>query len=561
MSALLEVSDLHVRFAGGAHALRGVDLAVDAGRRLAIVGESGAGKSTLALSLLGLIASPEASGSVRIGGIELVGASPEILRQLRWETVAITLQQAPMSPVHTVGSQIAEPLRDRRGLSGPEAARRAQALADEVALDGAVLARFPHQTSGGERRRAALAMALALDPQLLVLDEPTAGLDPATRHDLVERIAGLSDRRGLALVVVTHDLPVAARLSDEVIVLYAGAAVEAGPAAATLARPAHPYSAGLVGAFPVLSTTKDLRPIRGEPADARSLPDGCAFTPRCTQSVAICHEVRPPLAPARGRLVACHLGGLQTLLTVTALRKTFPVRGRGAPAPALVDVDIEVREGESVGVVGPSGSGKTTLARIIGGHLRADGGQVVLAGTDSRGQVQLVAQDPWEALSPRLPVHELVREPLDIAAAEGRAERDAHVIAMLKAVGLPTTGAFLRARVHELSGGQLQRIALARALVARPKLLVADEPTSMLDASEQARLMLVLRERQTQMGLGLLMVSHDLALVRKVCDRIVVLDAGRIVEEGPSSQVATTPRSATGQRLLQTAATMDGRLG
>lgn len=556
MTALLEIGDLHVRFGDDVHALRGVSLAVDRGERLAIVGESGAGKSTLALCAVGAIGPPEAAGSVRVAGLELLGAAPERLRAVRWETVAISLQQAPLNPVVSVGGQVAEPLRERRGLSRAEAARRSAELAEEVALEASILERFAHELSGGERRRVALAMALALDPALLILDEPTAGLDPATRHDLLERIAGLSAARGLALVVITHDLPAAERLTERVVVLYAGTAVEAGPTATTLGRPAHPYSSGLVNAFPVMSTTKDLRPIRGEPADARGVPDGCVFAPRCTQAEAVCREGRPALQPSRGRLVACHFGGLKTLLTVTGLHKSFRVRGPSVRA--LTDVCLAVGEGESVGVVGPSGSGKTTLARIVSGHLDADAGTVVLDAPGAGGRIQLVMQDPWDALSPRLRVLELVREPLDIARAQSRAQRDARVAELLDAVGLPATGLFLEARVHELSGGQLQRIALARALIARPKLLVADEPTSMLDASEQARLLGVLRERQVEMGLGLVLISHDIAVVRKVCDRIVVLDGGRVVEEGTSAQVSGSPRSATGRRLVQTAPVLNG---
>lgn len=272
-------------------------------------------------------------------------------------------------------------------------------------------------------------------------------------------------------------------------------------------------------------------------------------------------EVTP--APSAGRDVACHFGGLRTLLSASGVSKTFRVRGE--QLPALRGVSLALREGESVGVVGPSGSGKSTLARILTGHLAPDAGEVWLQGEPlptswRRGQrtmrrrIQLVMQDPWDALSPRLTVQELVREPLDIDPIGGPEQRDAAVAAALDSVGLPPSGPFLGARSHELSGGQLQRIALARALVARPKVLVADEPTSMLDASEQARLLVALRDAQLERGLGLVLVSHDLAAVRKVTDRIVVLEAGRVVEAGPSHQVASAPQSVTGRRLLAAAA-------
>ena len=557
---LLEVVDLAVTFGGEVEALRGVTFRLEAGQTLAIVGESGSGKSTLAHCLAGLVPQPEARGSVRLQGAEVLGASEDALRALRWSTVALALQGSPFNPVATVGDQVAEPLRDRLGMNGKEAWSRAQALAREVLLDPDLLDRYPHQISGGERRRASLAMALALDPPLVVLDEPTAGLDPATRHDLVQRIVRLSAEKGFALIVISHDLPDAASMAQRTIVLYAGEVMEDGATSKVISEPAHPYSWALINAYPVMTTTKDLRPIRGRPPDPRAVPAGCPFNPRCTQVEEICTGTRPPLVESRDRLVLCHFGGLTTLLSAHDVTKSFG-RGRQAVA-ALSGVSFTLREGESVGVVGPSGSGKSTLARIVAGHLPLDSGSVVLEdeplpaswrGADRmrRRRIQLIMQDPADALSPRLTVEQLVREPLDVAKAGGDEERAGKVAAALESVGLPSSGTFLRAYTHELSGGQLQRVALARALICQPKILVADEPTAMLDASEQARLLVVLRERQIEMGLGLIYVSHDLAAVRKVTDRIVVLDGGKVVEEGPSAVVSTSPKSPTARRLME----------
>ncbi|MGI9121090.1 MAG: ABC transporter ATP-binding protein [Acidimicrobiales bacterium] len=562
MTPLLEVTDLSVCFDGGVHALRGVSVTLERGESLAVVGESGSGKSTLALCLAGLIQPPEVTGSVRIHGQELMGAPAEELRLLRWSKVALALQGAPFNPVTTIGTQVAEPLRDRLGMSGAQARQRAAELAGEVALDPVLLDRHPHQLSGGERRRAMLAMVLALDPDLIVLDEPTAGLDPATRDEVVGRISALSASRGFAMLVISHDLPDAARMATRTMVLYAGEAMEVGATDRVIAEPAHPYSWALINAFPVMTTTKDLRPIRGRPPDPRAVPSGCPFHPRCTQAEDVCVDAHPDLVESRERRVACHFGGLKTLLEAQGVGKTFG-SGRGQ-VTALQGVSFSLSEGEAVGLIGPSGSGKSTLARILTGHLATDTGQVLLEGaplaTSWRGdarvrrrRVQLVMQDPWDALSPRLTVAELVREPLDLGSDEDRAHRESAVGEALESVGLPSAGAFLQTRTHELSGGQLQRVALARALVLRPKLLVADEPTSMLDASEQARLLVVLRERQAEMGLGLIFVSHDMAVVRKVTDRIVILEAGRVVEEGASHLVSTSPLSVTGRRLIEAA--------
>ncbi len=557
---LLAVTDLEVCFGGEVRAVRGVTFSLERGESLAIVGESGSGKSTLAQCLAGLIQPPEASGSVRVNGIEMLGASEDQLRAARWATVALALQGSPFNPVITVGDQVAEPLRDRLGMGARQAAKRAAELAQEVMLDPALLDRYPHEMSGGQRRRAALAMVLALDPPLVVLDEPTAGLDPATRHELVQRLVVLAKSRGFALIVISHDLPDASTLAIRTMVLYAGEVMEEGTTPRVIGEPAHPYTWALINTFPVMTTTKDLRPIRGRPPDPRSVPPGCPFNPRCTQADSICVEKRPEMLPSRDRLVFCHFGGLKTLLSATNVSKSF---GRGRKSvPAVDGVSITLQEGESIGLVGPSGSGKSTLARIIAGHLAADSGHVLLEGEAlpttwqgadrlRRRRIQLVMQDPADALSPRLDVEQLVCEPLELMKEGDDAGRRKAAAAALESVGLPSSGSFLRARTHELSGGQLQRIALARALVAGPKLLVADEPTAMLDASEQARLLVVLRERQTEMGLGLVFISHDVALVRKMTDRIVVLDNGRVVEEGPSSTLSTSPRSPTARLLVE----------
>jgi peptide/nickel transport system ATP-binding protein len=562
MTPLLEVGDLRVCFDDDVHALRGVSFALDEGETLAIVGESGAGKTTLAHALIGLVQPPQASGSVRLDGRELLGCDERTLRSLRWSIVAIALQGTPFNPVATVGSQVAEPLRAHAGMAAAAAHRRAVEVAEEVMLDPVLLERYPHELSGGERRRATLAMALTLDPRLLILDEPLAGLDPETKVELLDRIAAIAERRGLALVVISHDLPAASQLAARSMVMYAGEVMEAGATQPVIERPAHPYSWALVNAYPVMSTTKDLRPIRGRPPDPRSVPPGCPFHPRCTLALDICRDEHPPIVASRGRVVACHFGGLKTLLAAAGLYKTY--RADGRVVRALQDVSLTLDEGEAVGVVGPSGSGKSTLARILCGHLAPDGGEVVLEDRplstswgrgmrERRRRIQLVMQDPWDALSPRLDVEDLVGEPLDVVEARDAGARKAAVAAMLEAVGLPSTGSFLRARVHELSGGQLQRIALARALVVGPKLLVADEPTSMLDPSEQARLLVVLRELQVEMGLGLILVSHDIAVVRKVTDRVIVLDGGRVVEDRRTEAFSAAPRSATGRRLVQAA--------
>lgn len=564
MTPLLQVRGLSVDFAGDVQALRGLSFELDRGESLAVVGESGAGKSTLAMCLAGLIQPPSVQGSVLLEGQELIGADEALLRRLRWASVAVGLQGAPLNPVATVRSQIAEVFTHHRGVRPAESRREADLAGAALGLEPELLERFPHQISGGQRRQAMLAMVLALDPALVVLDEPTSGLDPRTKRDVIARLQTLARGRGFGLIVLTHDLADAVQLGQRTIVLYAGEAMECGSSTAVLTAATHPYTWALTNAFPVMTTTKDLRPIRGMAPDPRHVPPGCPFHPRCTQAEDICRQKRVSLTLSRERLVACHLGGLKTVLAATGIGKTFTAGG--TKIRAVEDVSLKVRHGESVGVIGPSGSGKTTLARILAGHLAPDTGSVRLGevmlstswrreGRALRRRVQLVMQNPWEALSPRLRVSDLVAEPF-VAWGE-RDDIDARVTDMLAAVGLPSSGSFLEARTPELSGGQLQRIALARALVLRPEVLVADEPTAMLDASEQARLLVLLRQLQVERGLALVFVSHDLAVVRKVTDRIIVLDSGRIVEEGLSHVVSAQPKSPVTKALIDAAPAFD----
>lgn len=557
MNALLTVDDLRVTYTPDVHAIRGISFDLQAGESLAVVGETGAGKSTLALTLVGLVQPPNASGSVRLAGMEMLGASADHLRQVQWSKVAVALQGVPFNPVTRIGEQIAEPMRHHLGMSARDARRKAESLSRDVVLPSGLLDRYPHELSGGERRRAALAMALALDPEVLVLDEPTAGIDPVAKLELCQRISELRQERGFALVAITHDLSDAHRLASRCLVMYAGEVMEHGSSDMVLTDPAHPYTWALVSSFPVMTTTKELRTIRGTPPDPRAVPPGCPFHPRCTQAEAVCVEqgVRPQ--PSRGRHVACHFGGLTRVLSARAVTKSFK------STQALTDVSLDVRHGEAVGIIGASGSGKTTLARILTGHLRADAGEILLEGSplprawrrgdrSVRRRVQLLMQDPWDSLSPRLTVEELVREPLDLEPSAGHLDKHT-VPAALARVGLASSGSFLLARTHQLSGGQLQRIALARALVAGPKVLVADEPTASLDASEQARVLLLLKDLQVEEGLGLVLISHDVAVVRKLTDRIIVLEAGRVVEEGPSHHVSSSPQTDIARHLVDSA--------
>lgn len=579
---LLSVRDLHVYFPSPSlpdgqdgPAVRAVDAVsfdLADGKALAIVGETGSGKTTIARALLGLHPLGCVWGSVRLAGRELVGLPEDEWRSIRWRRIAMAVQSVgtAFDPVYRIGEQIAEPLRQHLGLAPGDARLRAEALACRVGLESRHLRAYPYQLSGGEKQRAMLAMALSCEPELLILDEPTSGQDVLARARLVALLRQIRQESGASLLLISHDLAAVARLVEQVSVLYAGKLIEVGPTADVLERPRHPYTWGLLNAYPNMTTARDLRGIRGRLPDPANPPAGCCFHPRCTQAVERCRWEEPPLTQVGGRLIACHLGGLQALLQADGLRKVFSVNGDGHPGPederveAVRGASLEVLEGEVVALVGETGSGKTTLGRLLVGLLEADGGRVIVEGQDLavangrrrkrlRRRIQLVAQDPFDAISPRLTVAEIVREPLDVQRVGALAEREEKVRQALQAVGLPTGPAFLARRAHELSGGQLQRVAIARALVLDPKLIVADEPVSMLDASEQAKLINLLKEIQNERGMGLLLISHDLALVRKVADRIVVMRGGEIVEEGPASRVVAHPRHAYTRSLLHAA--------
>lgn len=568
----LTVQDLRVTFPldgkMGLRAVDGVSFDLAPGTSLGIVGETGAGKTTIARALLGLHPPGCVQGSIRLDGRELVGLSEEEWRTIRWRRIALVPQSVgtALDPVYRVGDQIAEPMRYHLGLSPAEAWGRSLEIAHRVGLEPRHLRAYPHQLSGGEKQRALLAMALSCAPDVLILDEPTSGQDMLSRARLLDLLDTLRREGGVGLLVISHDLAAVARLTEQVAVLYAGKLVEVGPAAEVFQEPRHPYTWGLIHAYPDMATARDLRGIRGVPPDPANLPQGCRFHPRCTQAIERCRDEEPPLREVGGRWIACHLGGLQTLLRAEGLCKTFSADG-GEPedrVEAVWEVTLDIREGEVVALVGETGSGKTTLAQMLVGLLPPDGGRVFLEGRDltaAKGKdrrammsrIQLVPQDPFDAVSPRLTVAEIVREPLDIQAIGTLEEREAKVRQALQTVGLPTSPDFLARQAHELSGGQLQRVVMARALVLEPKLIVADEPVSMLDPSEQARVINLLKEIQTERGLALLLISHDLALVRKIADRILVMHRGRIVEEGPGSRVVTRPEHEHTRMLLEAA--------
>ncbi|MFD5654879.1 dipeptide ABC transporter ATP-binding protein [Streptomyces sp. NPDC127039] len=518
---LFDVDGLDVRFGSGpagVHAVRGVSLTLAAGRCLAVVGESGSGKSALARSLLGL-AGPTAhvtARRLRLDGQDALAFGPREWRAVRGRRVGLVAQDAlvALDPLRPVGREIAEPLLTHRLATRREAPGRVVELLERVGVpEPRERARaYVHQLSGGLRQRALIASALAAGPGALIADEPTTALDASVQARVLELLGDLKTD-GTGLLLISHDLAVVEALADDIAVMHAGEIVEHGAAADILYAPQHPYTKGLLAAVPG----------RGRP------------------------PCRPERAPRTGA----------PLLEVTAVAKQFRV-ARGARRTAVHDVSLTLHPGETLGIVGESGSGKSTLARIVLGLLPPDAGQVRLAGEPwsglrerdrrpRRGTLQLVPQDPLSAFDPRWSVARVIGEALGTAGTP-RAARRAETLRLLEQVGLGES--HLERRPLALSGGQRQRVAIARALASRPRLLVCDEPVSALDVSVQAQVLRLLRSLQQDLGLATLFISHDLAVVREISERVLVMKDGRVVESGPVDEVFAGPRHAYTRALL-----------
>lgn len=523
---VLDVAGLGLRF-GGVPVVEGVSLRIARGETLALVGESGSGKSLTARAIMGLLprGCTRAPGTrIQLCGNDIAALSDRQLRALRGNRMAMVFQE-PMSalnPMHSIGAQLVEAIRVHQRLSPAAALTRSAALLDEVGLpDPALLARHPHALSGGQRQRVMIAMALANQPDLLIADEPTTALDVVVQAQILALLKDLQVRHAMAMLLISHDLGLVRRHADHVAVMQCGRIVETGATAELFAAPRHPYTRMLLAAEPVARAA----PV--PPAPALLTVDGLA--------------VRYPVAPTGWR------------------------RRRAPDTEVVADAALSVRRGEAVGIVGESGSGKTSLGlaimRLIAstGAIQFDGQRI--DGLDRhamrpwRPRMQIVLQDPHASLNPRLSVQQLVEEGLIInGIGATAAERLQRVKAALADSGLP--GDILGRFPHEFSGGQRQRLGIARALAVEPEFLLLDEPTSALDLSVQAQIIDLLRGLQASRGLSFLFISHDLKVVRALCQRIIVMQAGRIVEAGPAAAILDTPQTVYTRQLVRAALTL-----
>jgi peptide/nickel transport system ATP-binding protein len=601
MTSVLDVQDLRTQFrVGGANvvAVDGVSFAIKAGENVGLVGESGCGKSTLALSIMRLLPGTGrvVNGRVEVNGQDLVSLPEAEMRQQRGNDLAMIFQD-PMSslnPTMTIGKQIAWPVRHHWDYSARKARQRAEELLALVGMPDPRerLDRYPHELSGGLRQRVVIAMALACNPKLLIADEPTTALDVTIQKQILDLLDDLRERLNMAVLLITHDLGIVAERTDRVMVMYAGKLVETCATGDLFDRMQHPYSEALLGSIPRLEqdTRRPLDTIPGMPPDLSTEITGCRFRPRCRYATSACAEAEPPLltveprhdvacfnrqdraagaraaaaAPAEAAApVAVPAGGepgpaaeRPVLLSVEHLVKDFAVssgvvlRRNAGVVSAVADVSFVIRQGETFGLVGESGSGKSTIGRIIAQIESPTSGVVHFDGVDlaklsrtelrrRRREFQLMFQDPYSSLDPRMKVGATIREPLVIQGIGTESEQWARVADLLDEVGLQA--AAVRRYPHEFSGGQRQRVGLARTLSVSPRLLIADEPVSALDVSVQAQVLNLMRSLQEQHDLSLLVISHDLAVVRHLAETIGVLYLGKLVEMGPAEDLYRRP--------------------
>jgi peptide/nickel transport system ATP-binding protein len=588
----LMIKDFSVIYRDGGHSIQAVEeatLVVKRGQCLALVGESGSGKTTLGKACLGLLPeNAETAGRILLNDREIDFANETALNQMRWQKISMVFQNGAetLNPAYRVIDQVAEPAMEKGGENRKSALKRASRALFDMGLPESCHGRYPHQLSGGQVQRSLLAMATILDPDILILDEPTSALD-ALNKNVVGEIIGDYRKRGKGILLITHDLDFAVRHGDEMAVLYLGQVMETLPAVEMLSNPIHPYTMALGRSYPTMGTARDLGGIRGDAfyrlvhqhgrhdkaqyhhshiqipesahANGHAPPTGCLFQGRCTQAAPACKTGVVNLEAVENHQVRCLRHGIVNMLSFEGVTKRYD------STVALNPTDLVLKAGELLSLVGETGSGKTTLAMIAAGVVDQDRGRRIFedrdmdewlkkdAGSIAR-RMGVVYQNPAQSISHRFTVYDAVAEPLNIhGVGKGKEEKRKMVKSVLADVHLSTDDAFLGRYPHELNMGALQRVCIARALILSPSLLIADEPTSALDPSVQAKVMKLLLDLQTDRSLTMLFVSHDIALARKISDRMGIMLAGGLVELGMASLILSQPAHPYTRMLLESA--------
>lgn len=559
---LLKVENLSVDYkinTGVVNAVRNVSFDIGKGDSLGIIGESGSGKTSLAMAIMGLIKkSGEVRGNIYYDGKDINRANKNELKAIRWNKVAIVFQNSldVLNPLLTINEQIYEVITKHLGLSKDKAEKKVMELLEMAGLSWEIRDYYPHQLSGGMRQRVLIAMALACDPEVLIVDEPTTALDAVYKNEIIKLISKLHKEKKFALLVISHELETIEKLTSRVNVMYSGCMLEKGITSEVIKNPMHTYTRGLLNSSPVMNPYRDMWGIPGESGESNEL--GCPFRKRCTQSIELCKTKVPELKYiSLERQVACNRGGIVTLLSGKNINKTYKHKKRDVKA--CDNCSINIKSGEVVALIGESGSGKSTLANVLSGVIKSDEGEVVFEDTLVSGNnitsmkngMQIVFQDPFSSINERFTIEEAVSEPLKILKEDTLVDIKDKVKKSLKEVQLPNDELFLNRKCFTLSGGQRQRVSLARSLVMNPKLLIADEITSMLDPSTKANIIRLLKGLQNKNGFSMLYITHDLPVARKIADRVYVMHNGKIVEHGVASRIFSNPEDDYTKKLVK----------
>lgn len=556
----IRIRNLFVSYKGvsGVNVLQDISLDIKKGETIGLIGESGSGKSTLALSIMGLLENEaDVKGSITYKEKELLGISGKEMASLRWKHIAIVFQNHLdiLNPTLTIGQQIDEVIDRHSKIKITKTSLRTNEFLALAGLTPSLRNAYPHQLSGGMRQRALIAMAISCDPEILLVDEPTMSLDPLSKKEIVNLLLELQRKLGFGMLVISHEMNIVRQMTNQLNVLYEGHLLEKGITEEVIHEPKHPYTKGLLYASADINPYRDLWGIHHGKHYENSC--GCPFYGRCHQSSELCLHNKPKLKEVGGgRFVACLKGGLITRIKAKNISKTYKLDKK--KIHACQNCNLFIRSGEVAALIGESGSGKTTLAKILAGIEKPDCGEVIYGDRNITGEktmsvyqgIQMVFQDPFSSMNEYLSIEEIVREPLDILKIHDMNTRRDMVKRILKEVQLPYDEGFLARKGHSLSGGQRQRVAVARALTMEPKLLIADEISAMLDPSNSANLMRLLKGLQNSFGFSMLFITHDLGLARKIADYVYVMKDGKIIEKGPMANVLNLPTENYTKELL-----------
>lgn len=615
--ALLEVKNLDVTYATKHRpplfAIRDVNFALKEGEFVGLVGESGSGKSTLGNAILRLLQPPGviSGGSIWFDGKDITTMPESQLRLMRWRDFSTVFQSSmnSLNPVYKIEAQFTDVMAEKSDMSKQEIHNHISELLQMVKIDPSFMRFYPHELSGGMKQRVALALALALKPKFVLLDEPTTGLDVLVQKEIMHNLRELQRKLGFAVILISHDLGTVLEVSDRLLVMYAGELVEEQPAKSMLQHAIHPYTHGLLGSYAdPAAETVEISYIPGRPPDLTTPPKACPYAPRCPEAIAICRQVKPQLLPMWGGHAACHVAEMEwrnsrntgeqrvvdegpelvdaafseakshkslklegaEVLRLEHVCKTYERRQglKKAKVQAVNDVSFTLRAGRVTGLVGQSGSGKSTIARLVTGIEAPDSGEIWFGQTrvdkiqggalhDYRSHVQYVFQDPFAALNPAHNIEYLLMRPLVNYKHLSGADARKRALELLETVGLSPPEQFMNKNPHQLSGGQRQRVVIARALAPDPELIVADEPISMLDVSIRAEILQLLDKLVREHRIAMLYITHDLLSARLLSDDILVLNKGEVVEQGPARQIIRHPTDPYTRLLLDAIPRLD----